>query len=231
MRTGSGITALAAIAGFALADHDLVFPFVERGDAGNSTDTWQDFHAQVMDVQNDLTTYSVGCATDPCAGWGNLPTFTYTMVIASTTWDMLYSSMPLLSTHTACTFYTDSANPSAFPTSASCEMTNTGRIGTHTNGYEHHFTVPEETDVWNVMSATLRVLDGTASMSTPTGSAGSSRSGTTSGTITTGPTTTPTGSGGGAASGTASSGMAMKTKGAEVWMLGMGVAAGAMFGL
>lgn len=229
--------------------------------AGNSSDAWADFHAQVMDVerlsslsnahirkergknpiskltglaqQNDLTTYSVGCATDPCAGWGNLPTFTYTVAIAQTTFDMLYSDYDLLSTHTACTFFTDAASPSAFPTSASCEMTNRGTIRTSTMGYEHHFTVPDETGLWNVLRATLRVVDGT--VATPTGTGASAGvTGTAGGVsstgpgITTGPTATPTGSGGSVASATTSLGWAMKTRAGEAWALGIACAAGAL---
>lgn len=73
--------AAAVLARFVSADHDLVFPIVALGDAGADDDEFKDFHAQVMDVNEDVTTYSVGCATEPCAGWANLPPFTYTIAI------------------------------------------------------------------------------------------------------------------------------------------------------
>ena len=77
------ISLVAAVlyARVSLADRDLIFPVVKLGDAGMDTDEYADFKAQVMHVNDDVTTYSVGCATDPCAGWGNLPDFTYTMAI------------------------------------------------------------------------------------------------------------------------------------------------------
>ena len=60
-----------------------IFPFVAMGKAGNSTDEWEDFHAQAIEVNDGLTTYSVGCATDPCAGWSGGNTYSYTMVLAN----------------------------------------------------------------------------------------------------------------------------------------------------
>lgn len=75
------LLAAALFARISLADRDLIFPVVHMGDAGADDDEYADFHAQVMHIDGDVTTYSVGCATDPCAGWGNLPDFTYTMAI------------------------------------------------------------------------------------------------------------------------------------------------------
>lgn len=150
------------------------------------------------------------------------------------------------STRTACTF---TGSPASL---ASCEMTNTHQLGTHSSGYEHHFTVPDETDVWNVMSATMRIIDGTFSAtSTGSGSGSGSESGSSTPTPTptstssqrlssdslSSPTPTSTGSpvittGGSATGSVASSGRAERTAGVVApWMLGAGVAAGAVLGL
>ncbi|KAH7135757.1 hypothetical protein B0J11DRAFT_169291 [Dendryphion nanum] len=218
--------------GLCVADRDLVFPFVKRGLAGNDTDEWKDFHARVMEVNNDVTTYSVGCATNPCAGWGNLPKFTYTIAIGQNTFDMRYSDLPFLSTRTACTFTGD------FPTKASCEMTNSGRIATITRGYEHHFTVPDTTDMWNIMRATMRVLDGTvAPTPVTTGSTIMTTSSPRPTSISTGSRTivgsNPVSTGGTAASAagssSVSSGKAERT--GAPWVLGVGMVAGAVLGL
>lgn len=185
--------------------------------------------------QNGLTTYSVGCATDPCAGWANLPEFTYTVAIGPNTFDMKYTDEPVLSTHTACTF---TGSPA---TAASCEMTNAGTIAHSTLGYEYHFTVPGWTgsgnwDLWNVQSATLRVVDGTVAASGSATSGAVSGSGSRSGSamVTPAPTTGTgvSGSGLAQASSTASTGAVVRT-GVPGWLVGvgMGVAAGAVLGV
>ena len=89
--------------------------------------------------------------------------------------DFVYTDGPQYSTHSACTF-----TGSPTPTAASCSMTNADTIRTHTMGYEHDFTVPGGTGVWefwNIQKATLRVLDGTVAASTTTGEGASSTSG------------------------------------------------------
>lgn len=92
--------------------------------------------------------------------------------------DFVYTDGPQYSTHSACTF-----TGSPTPTAASCSMTNADTIRTHTMGYEHDFTVPGGTGVWefwNIQKATLRVLDGTVAASTTTGEGARSTSGSAS---------------------------------------------------
>ncbi|KAF2786897.1 hypothetical protein K505DRAFT_330028 [Melanomma pulvis-pyrius CBS 109.77] len=208
------LAAFLSTVGLVSADHILSFPFVDQGEAGEVSDEWKDFHGQVMDVSNGLTTYSVGCASNPCDGWENLPDFTYTVIIGPNTWDMKYSDEPILSTHTACTFL---GSPI---TQASCEMTNTGHIRTHSLGYEHHFMVPNETGLDKIRTATLTIIDGTAVPSRPYVSASVSTTSTTSTTV-------------GAASGSVSSTAKAQRTAAAVapWVLGAGVAAGAVLGV
>jgi hypothetical protein len=100
-------------------------------------------------------------------------------------------------------------------------MTNKGTILSSTLGYEHHFTIPYTGtavwELWNIQSATIKVLDGEAtatpnlSESAPTASnADQSEEATQS----------PTDSTGGTSMITA----------APVWRAGVGVLAGAMLG-
>ncbi|KAK3201826.1 hypothetical protein GRF29_164g806539 [Pseudopithomyces chartarum] len=94
MRSSFSLFAAALFARISLAERDLIFPVVHMGDAGADDDEFADFHAQVMHVNGDVTTYSVGCATEPCAGWANLPDFTYTMAIGPSTVDFVYTDGP-----------------------------------------------------------------------------------------------------------------------------------------
>lgn len=95
MRSSFSLFAAALFARISLAERDLIFPVVHMGDAGADDDEFADFHAQVMHVNGDVTTYSVGCATEPCAGWANLPDFTYTMAIGPSSESSHLFSLPL----------------------------------------------------------------------------------------------------------------------------------------
>ena len=89
------LLAAALFARISLAERELIFPVVHMGDAGADDDEFADFHAQVMHVNGDVTTYSVGCATEPCAGWANLPDFTYTMAIGPSSESLYLLSLSL----------------------------------------------------------------------------------------------------------------------------------------
>lgn len=105
-------------------------------------------------------------------------------------------------------------------------MTNIGQIRTFSLGYEHHFTVPNETGLDNIRTATLTIIDGTAVPSRPYVPVGAS---TTAGASTmVGVSTTV-----GAASGSVSSSAKAQRTAAAVapWVLGAGVAAGAVLGV
>jgi hypothetical protein len=141
------------------------------------------------------------------------------VAIGPSTIDVKFADLPFVSSHSACTFQ---GSP---PTAASCEITNQVGGRTRTIENEVHFTIPAAPtdsgnwDLYNIMSATLKVIDGsgnttdTASASTTTPTAGSAAS------------STALGSG----SGSTSAGFARETGvPAAKWVVGMGVAVGAM---
>lgn len=110
-------------------------------------------------------------------------------------------------------------------------MTNEGTIRTSTLGYEHHFTVPGDTgvwDLWNIQSATLKVLDGTVAASTTSGGSleTSTPTLTDGGSLTTpAPTLTvvsTSASGSGSGDAPASTGAADSLK-TNAWTLGLGM--------
>jgi hypothetical protein len=151
------------------------------------------------------------------------------VVIGPSTIDVKFADLPFLSSHSACTFQ---GSP---PTAASCEITNSVGDRTRTIGNEAHFTIPAAPtdsgnwDLYNIMSATLKVIDGSRNM-TDTASASSGTASMTGAT-----TTTPTAGSAassialGSGSGSTSAGFARETGvPAAKWVVGVGVAVGAM---
>lgn len=153
------------------------------------------------------------------------------MAIGPSTFDWKFSDLPDVSSHTACRF---TGSPA---TAASCEATLEAAGQTETVENEYHFTVPGDTSVWasyNIVSATLKVVDGTVEASTTANTTASMASETASSTGTNLASPTAAGSESGSAASnsgnTARSTAFARETGAPAakWIVGVGAAVGAV---
>lgn len=151
------------------------------------------------------------------------------MAIGPSTFDWKFSDLPHVSSHSACKF---TGSPA---TAASCEATMVAVGQTTTIENEYHFTVPGATGKlasYNVVSATLKVVDGTVESTTAsTTASAATETGSVTGTNSASTTTTRSESGSAVSTGggTAPSSAFARETGAPAakWVVGVGAAIGA----
>ncbi|KAH9900215.1 hypothetical protein F4778DRAFT_740708 [Xylariomycetidae sp. FL2044] len=154
--------ALLRVFGISSAQQVITFPILWYAEPGSIIDDFDDFQGVPVGSSGDATTYAVTCSTEPCAGWENLPDFTYTMVLGPSTYDFLYTTRGDTSS-SQCTF---TGSPTA--TEATCTDIHEYSLGTLT-GRSTYYTLPNTGEIYFEMaSATLTVADGTTVTPTTT---------------------------------------------------------------